>query len=221
MKIGTLSAPRRKVNRRDRTSSCMFWVTAFGAVLALSGCEKTRPRNASSDRPATAQGADPSPSAVDSFRRPAVLLSALRISEGQAVAEVGAGGGYLTQHLAKAVGPSGKVVATDIDPSAIAALRARLRSLPQVTARLCEKEESGLEQASYDAIVLCDVVHLLPQPDRYLSALFPSLRPGGHLYVCGRLDRRPVVDQAAAKAGLAIREIPADLPAQFVVEVLR
>ncbi len=220
VKTGTLAALFGKVNRRDLVSARLCGAAALAAVLCLLGCEKRKP-SAVPSQPSAGPRDVLGQAAIDSFRRPDLLLAALGISAGQVIAEIGAGGGYLTQHLARAVGPSGKVVATDIDPSAIAALQARLKTFPQVTARLCKKEESGLEQAVYDAIVLCDVFHLLPQPERYLPALFPALRPGGHVYVCGRLDRRSALDQAAAKAGLRIREIPADLPAQFVAEVIK
>ena len=213
--VGTLSARISAVNRRDLLAA----VFAF-CFVADVGCET---RRGPADHSAATGASELSASqlaAQDSFRRPDRLLLALGIARGQTVAEIGAGGGYLTRHLAQAVGPSGKVVATDIDKAALAALRSRMQAAFQVETRLVPRDASGLELSRYDVIVLADVVHLLPQPDRYLPALFPSLRPGGHLYVVGREDRMPGLAQAAKRAGLQIRPVQADLPAQFVIELL-
>src|SRR5262249_46649434 len=49
---------------------------------------------------------------LDKFRQPDRLVGALGLHAGDAVAEVGAGAGYLTPHLARAVGPTGRVVST-------------------------------------------------------------------------------------------------------------
>ena len=51
----------------------------------------------------------------DAERKPEKVVEALRIGPGSRVADVGAGSGLLTVHLARAVAPNGKVVATDVD----------------------------------------------------------------------------------------------------------
>lgn len=156
---------------------------------------------------------------MDAFRQPQKLMVALSLRPGQRVAEVGAGGGYLTPYLAAAVGPSGHVVATDIDEESLRALRRRTDKLVQVTTRYVQPSQSGLEPAYFDLILLADVVHLLPQPAAYLSALCASLRPGGRIVVSGRIDRRAVLVQAATQAGLLLSDLSVELPAQFVTEV--
>ena len=211
--VGTLSARISAVNRRD------LFAAVFAFCFVDVGCETRRgpADHKRSDWGKRAFGFPTCGTGFLSASRPAPL--ALGIARGQTVAEIGAGGGYLTRHLAQAVGPSGKVVATDIDKAALAALRSRMQAAFQVETRLVPRDASGLELSRYDVIVLADVVHLLPQPDRYLPALFPSLRPGGHLYVVGREDRMPGLAQAAMRAGLQIRPVQADLPAQFVIEL--
>lgn len=49
--------------------------------------------------------------ALDEGRKPAALLAFMDVRTGWAVADLGAGGGYTTELLARAVGPSGKVYA--------------------------------------------------------------------------------------------------------------
>src|SRR5262245_35595341 len=51
----------------------------------------------------------------DAERRPEKVVEALGIRPGSRVADIGAGSGLLTVHLARAVKPNGRVVATDID----------------------------------------------------------------------------------------------------------
>ena len=51
----------------------------------------------------------------DQWQQPDKVITTLQIPPGAEIADLGAGGGYFTFHLAKAVGPNGKVYAVDID----------------------------------------------------------------------------------------------------------
>ena len=215
---GTLAAIDKPVNPAGSDSARRIacrsaWGGLALGVLTLWACQKSAPIGSSA-----APGAGGS-SAQDEYRRPAVLVAALGLSQGQKVAEVGAGGGYLTLHLARAVGPQGRVVATDVDAGALAALRKRAHELPQVETRLVLPAQSGLEVGRYDLILLAEVVHLLPQPEKYLGALFASLAPHGRIVVSGRLDRRERLEQAVAAAHLQLVDVQVDLPGQFVTEL--
>src|SRR5215470_10227189 len=88
--------------------------------------------------------------AYDRYRQPEKLIAALGLARGQRVADVGAGGGYLTVRLAAAVGAEGRVVATDIDDAALKVLRDRTAKLPQVVVRKVAADEPGLEPAGFD-----------------------------------------------------------------------
>ena len=210
-KMGKLAAPIRRVNHG--TGRGLFRCVGFLglALYALGSCQRTSHESSSSS----------GVSAQDAFRQPHKLIAALSLQPGQRVAEIGAGGGYLTPYLAQAVGPKGQVMATDVDEAALGALRRRTDKLPQVTTQKVRASESGLVPAHYDLILLADVFHLVPQPDRYLSALFVSLRAGGRIVVSGRIDRRAILEQAATQAGLTLSELSVELPAQFVTEVRR
>jgi predicted methyltransferase len=52
---------------------------------------------------------DPADKKDDASRKPAAMLAFLDVRPGQKVAELGAGGGYTTELLARAVGPTGTV----------------------------------------------------------------------------------------------------------------
>src|SRR5574341_1008495 len=51
----------------------------------------------------------------DGWQRPEEVLRAVGVRPGDHVADLGSGGGYFTFRLAKAVGPTGKVYAVDVD----------------------------------------------------------------------------------------------------------
>src|ERR1700729_3758819 len=51
---------------------------------------------------------------------PSKLLPPLKIKPGSVVADIGAGSGYHSLHLAEIVGPKGKVLANDIQPEMLA-----------------------------------------------------------------------------------------------------
>src|SRR5262249_61773003 len=52
----------------------------------------------------------------DDEEAPDVALNVLQIPKGAIVADIGAGSGFITERLASRVGPSGKVVANDVQP---------------------------------------------------------------------------------------------------------
>jgi protein-L-isoaspartate O-methyltransferase len=63
--------------------------------------------------------------ARDAWQKPDELVAALAIARGSAVADLGAGTGYLSRRLATAVGPQGTVFAVETEPNLVAHLRRR------------------------------------------------------------------------------------------------
>lgn len=218
------------------------------ALAATAGCRDggagRPPRRDAVEDPSRADGGSPvtppramagdaasprgmSPEAYDRWRRPEQVIAALDLTEGQTVADVGAGIGYFTVRLAEAVGPHGRVVATDIDGRALSALAELARRAAEVTGasgraapievRRVEPDDPGLEPGRYDRILLAQVDHLLRDPVDYLRRLRPALAPGGRIAVVNRIHHRAALVRAAAAAGYSIREHTTELPGQFLV----
>ena len=59
---------------------------------------------------------------------PSRALDALALKPGMVVADIGAGSGYYSSRIAKRVGPTGRVYATDIQPGMIELLKRRIAS---------------------------------------------------------------------------------------------
>src|SRR5438128_4957396 len=99
----------------------------------------------------------------DSERKPEKVIEALGIKPGSRVADIGAGSGLLTVHLARAVAPNGKVVATDVDGAVLENLlaqRMQAAGLADVVERrVVDADRPGLEAGQYDAILLAEVDH--------------------------------------------------------------
>jgi ubiquinone/menaquinone biosynthesis C-methylase UbiE len=110
-------------------------------------------------------------------------IAALALAPGSTVADVGAGSGYMTVRLAAAVGPSGRVYATDVQPEMISRLTARLDAakIRNVTTILGTPDDPRLPDRTLDLVLMVDVYHELAAPQRMLQRLKRALRPGGRL----------------------------------------
>lgn len=155
--------------------------------------------------------------AQDQYRRPDHLIAALALRAGDVVAEIGAGGGYLTLRLLQAVSPGGKVVATDIDGVALSALARRTHGAKGIETRLVTVREPGLEPDHYDLVLLAEVDHLLVDRIEYLGRLRSALRKGGRIAVSNREPYLGALRAAALAAGFHVDTVPVELPAQFLV----
>ena len=143
-----------------------------------------------------------------------LITAELALSAGDTVADVGAGEGALVPHLSAAVGDSGTVLATEIDPDAIEALNALITSsdLNNVTVVRSDTASTGLAPECCDAIVLRRVYHHLSDPDGFLEDLSPALADDGTLLI---VEFRP----AAHGHGVEPEQLIADLSRHGFVAV--
>jgi len=156
----------------------------------------------------------------DKYRRPDLVVAALHIAPGAVVADVGAGAGYLTHRLAVAAGPSGRVVATDIDGSSLQRIGAGGPGEAPIVTRAVSPDDPGLEPGGYDLILLSEVDHLLADREAYLRRLIPALKPGsGRIAISNRRVHRAPVLAAAERVGLSPKSEFDGLPAHFLLEV--
>jgi ubiquinone/menaquinone biosynthesis C-methylase UbiE len=110
-------------------------------------------------------------------------IRVLQIPKGAAVADIGAGSGYMTVRLAAQVGPEGRVYANDVQPQMIELLRRRLESgrILNVTLVQGTIDDPRLPASSVDLELMVDVYHELSRPQQMLRHLREALKPGGRL----------------------------------------
>ncbi|MBL0214481.1 MAG: class I SAM-dependent methyltransferase [Myxococcales bacterium] len=155
----------------------------------------------------------------DSERKPEKVVEALGIKPGSRVADVGAGTGLLTVHLARAVAPNGTVVATDIDGAVLELLQSRLAAAGLaeiVERRVVGSETPGLEAGAYDAILLAEVDHYFTDEVAWLKAATAALKPGGRIVISNRIHHRPRSMAAGQKAGLVLQFELTPVPTHFI-----
>jgi ubiquinone/menaquinone biosynthesis C-methylase UbiE len=156
----------------------------------------------------------------DAERRPEKVVEALGIGPGSRVADVGAGSGLLTVHLARAVRPNGRVVATDIDNAVLDLLQSRLAAAglaDVVDRKMVSAEHPELEPpASYDAILLAEVDHYFSDEVAWLKEATLALKPGGRIVISNRLHHLPRTLAAAQRAGLKLVSESTPVPTHFI-----
>jgi ubiquinone/menaquinone biosynthesis C-methylase UbiE len=114
---------------------------------------------------------------------PSKAVKALDLRPGQVVADIGAGSGYYTMLLSQAVGPRGRVYATDIQPEMLALIKKKIdaTSTSNVELVLGTPTESRLPDAALDVALMVDVYHELADAQAFLRSLRRALKPDGRL----------------------------------------
>ena len=117
------------------------------------------------------------------WQKPDEVVRALELPPGAVVGEVGAGPGYFTLRLARAVGPSGKVIAVEVVPEILAVLEQRLAAagVGNVAPLLSPAEDPRLPPGACDLVLVVNTFHHFPEEVAYLRKLAAALRPGGRL----------------------------------------
>jgi predicted methyltransferase len=175
---------------------------ALLAALALAACAAPRSADrggaAGAARPdyaalVAAPDRTPQDRALDGGRRPAEMLAFLDVRPGMRAAEIGAGGGYTAELLARAVGPDGKVYAQNSkgflsmvgDAWARRLSRPVMRPVVRVDREFDEPlppEAKGLDLVVMNAIYH-DTIWLRTDRARMNKAIFDALAPGGAFVV--------------------------------------
>ncbi|MCM2334132.1 MAG: SAM-dependent methyltransferase [Anaeromyxobacteraceae bacterium] len=170
-------------------------LASLGAALALAACQHGAPAGAARpkahDPVALVAAADRTEAdrALDAGRHPAEFLAFLDLRPGMKVADLGAGGGYTTELLARAVSPGGVVYGQNNQGFLRfvgEAWAARLaRPVMQGVVRVDREFDAPLppEASGLDAVVMNVIYHdtIWLEVDRAAMnrAIFAALRPGG------------------------------------------
>lgn len=125
----------------------------------------------------------------DAWQKPQGVVEHLSVIPGSRVADLGAGEGYFTWHLAKAVGTRGTVFAVDINPEAVDRIFKEMvaRGTPNVRPIQAKLDNPRLPDP-VDLVFSSNTYHLMNNRAAYFRSLASSLRPGGRVAI---LDFHP------------------------------
>lgn len=145
-------------------------------------------------------------------------LLAPYVREGMTVLEPGPGMGFFTLELACLVGPSGHVVAIDVQPKMIAKLRRRLAKAGidgRVDALVASPESMALAdlQGEVDFSLAFAVVHEFPDAERFFAEVAEASKPGALLLLAepaGHVNKATFEAElaAAVRGGFEVKERP-------------
>jgi SAM-dependent methyltransferase len=149
------------------------------------------------------------------LRMPTEAMFAMAgVAPGARVLDVAAGAGDQPVSLAQRVGPTGRVLATDLSPAILAFARARAEDagLSNVDTLATDGEALGVAPASFDAAICRLGLMFFPQPLKGLREIHRALRPGGGLctMVFSQPEKNPclsiLMSTALKHAGLPARD---------------
>lgn len=112
-----------------------------------------------------------------------LLLPALDLKPGMAVADIGAGSGYFARRIAAAVGSKGHVYAVDVQPEMVRMLEALAKQpgLANIKPVQGAVADVKLPPSSIDLALMVDVYHELEFPHEVLGSIVRALKPGGRM----------------------------------------
>ena len=129
-----------------------------------------------------------------SEERPDLLVEELHLQPGMAVADIGAGSGYLSRRMAPLVA-AGRVFAVDVQPQMVALLT-ELSRKPEFTNLVPiqgDIDSVKLPPGSIELAVLVDVYHELAYPYEVMRSLIRALKPGGRVVLVEYRGEDPAV----------------------------
>jgi ubiquinone/menaquinone biosynthesis C-methylase UbiE len=174
---------------QPKSSGSLFvMVVAFG-ILAAGASAQQHPQDAKPDHmehrfddPERLAKSFDDP-AREAWQMPDRVIEALELSADQSVADIGAGTGYFTVRLARAV-PRGRVYAVDIEAAMLEHIRKRAAAAELDNVAIVQAVASGPNLPKpVDAVLVVDTYHHIPRRAMYFRELAKSLTAGGRVAI--------------------------------------
>jgi ubiquinone/menaquinone biosynthesis C-methylase UbiE len=112
-------------------------------------------------------------------------LRALGTRDGAHIADLGSADGFYTVRIARAVGPSGRAYAIDIDQKSLDKLRERAEKegIGNVQIIVSDVADPKLPANTLDAVLIRNAYHEMTEHRSVLKGVMAGLKPGGILVV--------------------------------------
>jgi ubiquinone/menaquinone biosynthesis C-methylase UbiE len=164
--------------------------------------------------------------------KPDEVVRIMNLKDGDVVADVGAATGFYTRRVARAVAPSGKVYANDIQPEMLEKLKelAAEEGITNIIPILGTETDPKLPEGQMDWILIVDSYHEFQEPEAMLENIKKGLKPNGRIALIEQRlegdtasenspEHRMSVEQVLSEwepAGFTLIEIIETLPKQHL-----
>jgi ubiquinone/menaquinone biosynthesis C-methylase UbiE len=173
---------RKKLFARSVSPLALFALLVFSGVAYA---QQTVMPPKSEDRPLKDRVASMERAERDAWQKPDEVVKALELKNGGIIADIGAGTGYFSRRLARAVAPDGKVYAVDIAADILAYLqkRAAQEDIHNIVSVVSRVDDPMLRANSIDLAFFCDTTHHIEQRVEFYRKLFPAVKARGRMVV--------------------------------------
>lgn len=134
-----------------------------------------------------------------------LLMDLAALRPGERVLDVACGTGLVTLNAARAVGPEGEVIGTDLSDEMVTATRemAERESQPTITAERMDAEALDFPDDSFDVALCALGLMYVPDPMEAVREMHRVVKPGGRCVIavwgqrnqCGWAELFPIVDR--------------------------
>ena len=137
------------------------------------------------------------------------------LREGMIALDLGCGPGFFSIEMARMVGKSGRVIASDLQEGMLRKLAVKVRGTEleeRITLHLCQPDRIGVPEA-VDFILAFYMVHEVPDRESFFREVASLLKPGGQVLVVEppfHVSRKAFAEtiRLARSAGLTPAEAP-------------
>ncbi len=140
------------------------------------------------------------------WQKPDEVVRALELRADETVLDLGAGSGYFSFRLARAV-PQGKVVAADLEPEMIRHIhhKAMTEGITNLVPVIIKADDPQVPREA-DLVFICDVLHHVKNRKAWLKKMVSEMKPGARLVLIefkeGKLPEGPPESVKIPRSGL-------------------
>src|SRR5215813_11458279 len=128
-----------------------------------------------------------------SWQKPDDVVQALALKNGDVVADIGAGTGYFSRPIAKAVAPDGKVYAVDVAADVLQYLKGRAdqEGISNIVTIVSREEDPMLPKNAVDLAFFCDTTHHIAERVNFYRTMSPGLKAHSRLAIIDYAPNAP------------------------------
>ena len=172
----------------------MRWLLVFVVSVSLSAQVATEANESYSSeqfRQNLAKNLD-DPERVERDK-PDRLVAELGLKEGDVVADIGSGVGFMIPFFLEAIGPEGKLYAEDIQQDFLDKIeeKKQARGWDNVETVLGDERSPNLPEGTLDLAFALDAYHHFNYPEETLALIRAAIKPGGRLVIVDFYRSRP------------------------------